>query len=56
LEELIETFKKRMEEQKERHAGGNKWVGTGGTSPFGADGYNPEGFRIGQKQAATVAR
>ena len=49
LEELIETFKKRMEEQKERHAGGNKWVGTGGTSPFGADGYNPEGFRIGQK-------
>ena len=49
LEELIETFKKRMEEQKERHAGGNKWIGTGGTSPFGADGYNPEGFRIGQK-------
>jgi hypothetical protein len=49
LEELIETFKKRMEEQKERHAGGNKWVGTGGTSPFGADGYNLEGFRIGQK-------
>ncbi len=49
LEELIETFKKRMEEQQERHAGGNKWIGTGGTSPFGADGYNPEGFRIGQK-------
>ena len=49
LEELIETFKKRMEEQKERHAGGNKWIGIGGTSPFGADGYNPEGFRIGQK-------
>jgi hypothetical protein len=49
LEELIETFKKRMEEQKERHAGGSKWIGTGGTSPFGADGYNPEGFRIGQK-------
>src|SRR5690554_7065194 len=39
-----------MEEQKERHAGGNKWIGTGGTSPFGADGYNPEGFRIGQKK------
>ncbi len=51
LEELIETFKKRMEEQKERHAGGNKWIGTGGTSPFGADGYNPEGFRIGQKES-----
>jgi uncharacterized protein with von Willebrand factor type A (vWA) domain len=41
LEELIETFKKRMEEQEERHAGGNKWIGTGGTSPFGANGYNP---------------
>lgn len=48
LEELIETFKKRMEEQKERHQGGNKMIGTGGTSPFGANGYNPEGFRIGQ--------
>lgn len=50
LEELIDTFKKRMEEQKERHQGGNKWIGTGGTSPFGANGYNPEGFRIGQKE------
>ena len=49
LEELIETFKKRMEEQQKRHQGGNKWIGTGGTSPFGANGYNPEGFRIGQK-------
>ena len=48
LEQLIETFKKRLEEQKERHAGGNKWIGTGGTSPFGAYGYNPEGIRIGQ--------
>ncbi|PVY78287.1 hypothetical protein C8D92_102327 [Tamilnaduibacter salinus] len=48
LEELIETFKKRMEEQNERHEGGNKWIGTGGTSPFGAYGYNPEGYRIGQ--------
>ncbi|WP_447957750.1 vWA domain-containing protein [Vreelandella sp. EE7] len=48
LEALIETFKKRLEEQKERHAGGNKWIGTGGTSPFGANGYNPEGIRIGQ--------
>lgn len=49
LQELIETFKKRLEEQKERHAGGNKWIGTGGTSPFGANGYNPEGIRIGQE-------
>lgn len=48
LDKLLETFKKRLEQQKERHAGGNKWVGTGGTSPFGAYGYNPEGFRIGQ--------
>ena len=48
LEQLIETFKQRLEEQKERHAGGNKWIGTGGTSPFGAYGYNPEGIRIGQ--------
>ncbi|WNL37639.1 VWA domain-containing protein [Halomonas sp. PAMB 3232] len=48
LEALIDTFKKRLEEQKERHAGGNKWIGTGGTSPFGAYGYNPEGIRIGQ--------
>ncbi|MGC3873011.1 vWA domain-containing protein [Halomonas sp. GXIMD04776] len=48
LEQLIETFKQRLEEQNERHAGGNKWIGTGGTSPFGAHGYNPEGIRIGQ--------
>lgn len=47
LEKLIEEFKKRLEEQKERHEGGNKWVGTGGTSPFGHGGYNPEGIRIG---------
>ena len=47
LEELIETFKKRLEEQKARHQGGNKWIGTGGTSPFGHSGYNPEGMRIG---------
>lgn len=47
LEELIETFKKRLEEQKERHEGGNKWIGTGGTSPFGHGGYNPEGIRVG---------
>ncbi len=48
LEKLMETLKKRLEEQNERHEGGNKWVGTGGTSPFGAHGYNPEGVRIGQ--------
>lgn len=47
LEELIEQFKKRLDEQKKRHAGGNKWIGTGGTSPFGHGGYNPEGIRIG---------
>ena len=49
LDELMETLKKRLEEQKERHEGGNKWVGTGGTSPFGNSGFNPEGVRIGGK-------
>lgn len=44
---LMETLKQRLEEQKERHAGGSKWIGTGGTSPFGHGGYNPEGVRIG---------
>lgn len=47
LEKLIETFKERLEEQKKKHKGGNKWIGTEGTSPFGNDGYNPEGIRIG---------
>ncbi len=47
FEELMDTLKKRLEEQKERHQGGNKWIGTGGTSPFGNSGYNPEGVRIG---------
>src|SRR5882672_3409607 len=47
-EKLMETLRQRLEEQKGRHQGGNKWVGTGGTSPFGAYGYNPEGVRIGQ--------
>ncbi len=47
LDQLMETLKKRLEEQKERHQGGNKWIGTGGTSPFGNGGYNPEGVRIG---------
>ena len=50
LDRLMEEFRKRMEEQKERHQGGNKWIGTGGTSPFGAYGYNPEGIRIGQEE------
>lgn len=48
FEKLMETLKKRLEEQKGRHQGGSKWVGTAGTSPFGAYGYNPEGVRIGQ--------
>ncbi|WP_028305150.1 vWA domain-containing protein [Oceanospirillum maris] len=48
LQALLDTFKERLKEQQKRHAGGNKWVGTGGTSPFGAYGYNPEGIRIGQ--------
>ncbi len=48
-DELMETLKKRLEEQKERHQGGNKWIGTGGTSPFGNSGYNPQGIRIGGK-------
>ena len=47
LDKLIEAFKQRLEEQKARHAGGNKWIGTGGTSPFGSGGYNPEGIRVG---------
>jgi uncharacterized protein with von Willebrand factor type A (vWA) domain len=48
FDKLMETLKKRIEEQKGRHQGGSKWVGTAGTSPFGAYGYNPEGVRIGQ--------
>ena len=51
FEKLMETLKKRLEEQKSRHQGGNKWIGTAGTSPFGAYGYNPEGIRIGQKES-----
>ena len=46
---LMETLRKRLKEQTTRHQGGSKWIGTGGTSPFGADGYNPEGVRIGQE-------
>jgi uncharacterized protein with von Willebrand factor type A (vWA) domain len=48
-DKLMETLRQRLEEQKERHEGGSKWIGTGGTSPFGAYGYNPEGIRIGQQ-------
>ena len=47
-EKLMETLRQRLEEQKERHQGGNKWIGTAGTSPFGAYGFNPEGVRVGQ--------
>ena len=46
-DEIMATLKKRLEEQQGRHQGGNKWIGTGGTSPFGNGGYNPEGVRIG---------
>jgi uncharacterized protein with von Willebrand factor type A (vWA) domain len=48
-DELMDTLKKRLKEQKERHEGGSKWIGTGGTSPFGNSGYNPQGIRIGGK-------
>ena len=50
-DKLMETLKKRLEEQKGRHQGGGKWIGTAGTSPFGAYGYNPEGVRIGQNES-----
>jgi len=56
-DKLMETLKKRLEEQKKRHEGGSKWIGTGGTSPFGSGGYNPEGVRIGnegQRQGRAV--
>src|SRR5712691_3562135 len=51
LDKLLEMLKQRMAEQKGRHQGGNKWIGTGGTSPFGNSGYNPEGVRIGQEKS-----
>src|ERR1044071_3226712 len=57
-EEIMETLKKRLEEQQGRHQGGSKWIGTGGTSPYGNSGYNPEGIRIGgeggQRRAVKV--
>src|SRR5437868_12538297 len=49
-DKLMETLKQRLEEQRDRHQGGSKWIGTAGTSPFGAYGYNPEGVRIGQEK------
>lgn len=51
LDKLLERLKELMKEQKKRHEGGSKWIGTGGTSPFGAYGYNPEGIRIGQDES-----
>ncbi len=58
LEELLNTFKERLKEQEKRHQGGSKWIGTGGTSPFGHSGYHPEGIRVGgqslNKSAAKV--
>jgi len=50
-DKIMEELKKRLEEQQGRHQGGSKWIGTGGTSPFGAYGYNPAGVRIGQKES-----
>ena len=58
LEKLLDTFKERLKEQEKRHQGGSKWIGTGGTSPFGHSGYHPEGIRVGgesrNKSAAKV--
>ena len=51
FEKLMETLKERLKEQQKRHQGGSKWIGTAGTSPFGAYGYNPEGVRIGQDES-----
>ncbi|HCI47093.1 MAG TPA: VWA domain-containing protein, partial [Rhodospirillaceae bacterium] len=51
FDKLMETLKQRLAEQEKRHQGGNKWIGTAGTSPFGAYGYNPEGVRIGQDES-----
>ncbi len=51
FDKLMETLRQRLAEQSGRHQGGSKWIGTGGTSPFGAHGYNPEGIRIGQDES-----
>src|SRR3546814_2208671 len=54
-DKIMETLKERLEEQQKRHEGGSKWIGTGGTSPFGNSGYNPEGVRIGGESKHTRA-
>jgi uncharacterized protein len=54
-DKIMEELKKRLAEQKGRHQGGSKWIGTGGTSPYGADGYNPAGVRIGQKTNSRIS-
>ena len=51
FDKLMQVLKQRLDEQRERHQGGSKWIGTAGTSPFGAYGYNPEGVRIGQNES-----
>ncbi|HVE51521.1 MAG TPA: VWA domain-containing protein [Casimicrobiaceae bacterium] len=53
LDQLLKTLRERMETQRSRHVGGRKWIGTGGTSPFGAYGYNPEGIRVGQERGGS---
>ncbi|MBL0162751.1 MAG: VWA domain-containing protein [Xanthomonadales bacterium] len=55
LDRLMEEFRKRLEEQKERHSGGNRWIGTGGTSPFGAGGFHPGGIRVGAQGGGRMA-
>ena len=55
LDKLMEEFRKRLEEQKERHSGGNRWIGTGGTSPFGAGGFHPGGIRVGSQGGGRMA-
>jgi uncharacterized protein len=55
LEALMEAFRQRLAEQNERHAGGSRWIGTGGTSPFGAGGYHPEGIRVGPNGGGRTA-
>jgi len=55
LDKLMETFRRRLAEQRERHQGGSKWIGTGGTSPYGAHGYNPEGMRVGPEGGSRSA-
>ena len=55
LDKLLDTFRQRLAEQRGRHQGGSKWIGTGGTSPFGAYGYNPEGMRVGAEGGSRSA-